>query len=68
MAKIDAIYTEILPVGSIVELDEEMLPAAIKNQLEYSGVSELVVITGRKLPLQAPLTSILLTITPMSGL
>lgn len=54
MAKIDAIYTEILPVGSIVELDEEMLPAAIKNQLEYSGVSELVVITGRKLPLQAP--------------
>lgn len=54
LGKIDAIYSEILPIGSIVELDEEMLPPVIKEQLENSGIAELVMISGRRIPLPEP--------------
>lgn len=57
MAKIDAVYTDILPVGSVVELDEEMLPLVIQEQLKVSGIAELMVIAGRKIPLQKPFDS-----------
>ena len=55
LAKVDAVYSEILPIGTVVELDEEMMPPVIKEQIKNSGIAELVVITGRKAPLQKPL-------------
>lgn len=54
LAKVDAVYSEILPIGTVVELDEEMMPPVIKEQIKNSGIAELVVITGRKVPLQKP--------------
>ena len=54
MAKVEAVYCDILPVGSVVELDKEMLPAVIRDQLEYSKMTEMVVLAGRKISLQAP--------------
>ena len=54
MAKIDAVYGEIYPIGTVVELDEEMLPLVIQDQLKTSGVAELVVLAGRKITLQEP--------------
>lgn len=54
MAKVDAIYGEILPVGSVVELDETMLPYVIQEQVKNSGIAELVVLVGRKISLQEP--------------
>ena len=54
MGKIDSIYTDILPVGSVVELDMDMMPHVIKDELKDSSLKELVILTGRRIPLQSP--------------
>ncbi len=48
---IDSIYSEILPLGSIVELDLEMMPLVIQEMFSSDDHKEWVMITGRKLPL-----------------
>ncbi|MFK4322888.1 hypothetical protein ABH946_005648 [Bacillus sp. RC145] len=52
MGLIDACYSEILPLGTVVELDVDMMPEVIQNMFKNSELGELVVLTGRKVPLR----------------
>ena len=52
MGLIDACYSEILPLGTVVELDIDMMPEVIQNMFKNSELGELVILTGRKVPLR----------------
>ncbi|EOP60623.1 DUF4176 domain-containing protein [Bacillus cereus] len=52
MGLIDACYSEILPLGTVVELDVDMMPEVIQNMFKNSELGELVILTGRKVPLR----------------
>lgn len=52
MGLIDACYSEILPLGTVVELDIDMMPEVIQNMFKDSELGELVILTGRKVPLR----------------
>jgi hypothetical protein len=52
MGLVDAIYSDILPLGSVVELDVEMMPSVLQQMFKENNVGELVLLTGRKLPLR----------------
>ena len=47
---IDSVYSPIYPLGSVVELDVELLPETLQESLS-DGPGAQVLITGRKMPL-----------------
>lgn len=51
IGRVDAVYSEILPIGTVVELDVEMMPEIIQDMFKSSETGELVTVSGRKIPL-----------------
>lgn len=49
---IDSIYAEILPLGTVVELDTSMMSQEDQNFFMEEKVDNRVVLTGRKIPLK----------------
>lgn len=47
---VDICYSEILPVGSVVEADLEKFPVGFKNLYELNDEPALFIISGRKVP------------------
>ncbi|MBC9722786.1 MAG: DUF4176 domain-containing protein [Lactobacillus sp.] len=52
LALIDSIYTPIYPLGSVVELDESLLPSEIKQLFENSELGFLVTLHARKVAIE----------------
>lgn len=51
IGKIDVTFGPIYPIGTIVELDEEMLPESLTVMFQDSDLGVLATLTGRKIPL-----------------
>jgi len=51
LGKVDVTFAPIYPVGSVVELDESMLPDSVSGMFSNSELGARVTITGRKIPL-----------------
>ena len=49
---IDSVYSEILPIGSVVELDLEVLPEPLQKMFKDSKIGAWISITGRKIPIR----------------
>jgi hypothetical protein len=52
MGLIDSCYSDIFPLGTVVELDVDMMPEVLQNMFKGSELGELVILTGRKVPLK----------------
>lgn len=51
MGLIDAVFAEIYPIGTVVELDEKMLPTNVRELFTQPDQGLLVTIQGRKIPI-----------------
>lgn len=52
MGLIDAVFSEIYPIGSVIELNEELLSDELKQMFSDSSLGLSVVIHGRRLPFE----------------
>lgn len=51
LGKVDAAFLPIYPIGTTVELDEQLLPENLSEMFTNGGLGTRVTLTGRKVPL-----------------
>lgn len=51
LGKVDAAFLPIYPIGTTVELDEQLLPENLSEMFTNGGLGARVTLTGRKVPL-----------------